>query len=228
MKESIYENLFENSGTLTVQNILMNFAAAAVLSILIYVSYRIAHSGVIYSRKFNVSLVMLTLVTTLVMSVIGNNIALSLGMVGALSIVRFRTVIKDPRDTAYIFWCIAVGICCGVSDYMIAGIGTFAVFLFLLIFGAVRDNDRIMVVIKAEPEALESIRTGILSFFNGTAVLKMENISNEHGSAETIFEISDKALKKCEAKNGSFMSAFSSLEGVKSVSLVRQDEEINL
>ena len=63
------------------------------------------------------------------MNVIGNNIALSLGMVGALSIVRFRTAIKDPRDTAYIFWGIAVGICCGVSDYLVAGLGSALIFV---------------------------------------------------------------------------------------------------
>ena len=96
------------SGSLTMQNVILNFAAACILSLLIYLSYRVSHSGAVYSRKFNVSLVMLTLVTTLVMNVIGNNIALSLGMVGALSIVRFRTAIKDSRDTVYIFWAIAV------------------------------------------------------------------------------------------------------------------------
>ena len=74
----------------------------------------ISHRGTIYSKKFNVSLVVLTVLTSMVMTVIGNNVALSLGMVGALSIVRFRTAIKDSRDTVYIFWTIIVGICCGV------------------------------------------------------------------------------------------------------------------
>ena len=133
MKEYLYTGLMETSGSLTLQNVILNFVAACILSFLIYISYRVSHSGAVYSRKFNVSLVMLTLVTTLVMNVIGNNIALSLGMVGALSIVRFRTAIKDPRDTAYIFWAIAVGITCGVSDYLIAGIGTFVIFVFLII-----------------------------------------------------------------------------------------------
>ena len=67
------------------------------------------------------------------MTVIGNNIALSLGMVGALSIVRFRTAIKDSRDTTYIFWTIIVGICCGVGDYVVACVGSGVVFLVLLV-----------------------------------------------------------------------------------------------
>lgn len=128
MKEILYNAVTASEGALTITDVLINFLAACIISILIYISYRLSHSGAIYSKRFNVSLIMLVLVTTLVMNVIGNNIALSLGMVGALSIVRFRTAIKDPRDTAYIFWAIAVGICCGVSDYLIAGIGTFIIF----------------------------------------------------------------------------------------------------
>ena len=80
--------------------------------------YWLSHTGTIYSKKFNVSLVTLTILTATVMAIIGNNIALSLGMVGALSIVRFRTAIKDSRDTVYIFWTIVAGLGCGVGDYV--------------------------------------------------------------------------------------------------------------
>ena len=100
MKEVLYNSLSNATNGLTITDVIVNFLAAAVIACLIYISYRISHSGPVYSERFNVSIIMLTLVTTLVMNVIGNNIALSLGMVGALSIVRFRTAIKDPRDTA--------------------------------------------------------------------------------------------------------------------------------
>ena len=227
MKEYLYTSLMETSGSLTLQNVLLNFAAACILAFLIFISYRVSHSGAVYSRKFNVSLVMLTLVTTLVMNVIGNNVALSLGMVGALSIVRFRTAIKDARDTAYIFWAIAVGITCGVSDYLMAGIGTFIIFIFLVIFGVVKDNDRIMIVIKAEADRIEDISKDISFFFSGKAISKLENVNKEKDQAELIYEVSEKILKKREAVNGTFITYFSSIAGVKNVSLVRQDEEIN-
>ena len=103
MKEQILDLLITNTVALTLEDILLNFLISGIIAIVIYISYSLSHAGPVYSAKFNVSLVMLTLVTTLVMNVIGNNVALSLGMVGALSIVRFRTAIKDPRDTAYIF-----------------------------------------------------------------------------------------------------------------------------
>lgn len=227
MKEYLYEELLNTTGSLSLRDVIINFAAACIISILIYTSYRMTHSGAVYSKKFNVSLVMLTLITTLVMNVIGNNIALSLGMVGALSIVRFRTAIKDSRDTAYIFWAIAVGICCGVSDYLVAGIGTFVIFLFLVGFGIVKDNERIMIVMKMDSSSLENVDNSFASFFKGKAVLKVQNNSVNDQQAEVIYEISDTLLKKSEKQNGSFMKLASEIPGVNSVSIVRQDDEIS-
>ena len=227
MKELLYKGLMTTQGALTLGDVIINFLAACVISILIYISYRLSHTGAVYSRKFNVSLIMLVLVTTLVMNVIGNNIALSLGMVGALSIVRFRTAIKDPRDAAYIFWAIAVGICCGVSDYLIAGIGTFIIFLFLALFGMVRDNERIMIVVRMESKAVEAVENAMTSLFEGKAVLRVDNHSVEDGNAEVIYEVSDKMMNAAQKKNGLCSKLISSIEGVKSVSFVRQDDEIN-
>lgn len=227
MKEILYNTLITTSGALTITDIIINFLAACVISILIYISYRITHSGAVYSQRFNVSLVMLVLITTLVMNVIGNNIALSLGMVGALSIVRFRTAIKDPRDTAYIFWAIAVGVCCGVSDYLIAGIGTFIIFMFLILFGFVRDNERILIIVKLESEAMEAVSGSMSSMFSGKAVLRVENNSVDDKKAEIIYEISDELMKKAEKVNGSCTKKLSDIQGVHSVSIVRQDDEIN-
>jgi len=227
MKELLYNSFMTAQGALTIGDVVINFLAACVISILIYISYKLSHSGAVYSQKFNVSLIMLVLVTTLVMNVIGNNIALSLGMVGALSIVRFRTAIKDPRDTAYIFWAIAVGICCGVSDYLIAGIGTFIIFLFLTLFGFVKDNERILVVIRMDTKAVELVENCMASLFEGKAVLRVDNQSVEENRAEAIYEISDRLLEKVQKANGMCSKTISAIEGVRSVSFVRQDDEIN-
>ncbi|MEG1584942.1 MAG: DUF4956 domain-containing protein, partial [Anaerovorax sp.] len=132
MREYIL-NFFEQSQTVTLQQVAFHILAAVIIGLAVYISYWISHTGTVYSKKFNVSLIMLTVLTATVMTVIGNNVALSLGMVGALSIVRFRTAIKDSRDTAYIFWAIVGGICCGAGDYMIATIGSTAIFILLLI-----------------------------------------------------------------------------------------------
>ena len=123
MKKYILE-LFDKTSDLAPRDIVLHLVVAAIIGMFIFLSYRLSHNGSLYSKKFNVSLIMLTVLTATVMTVIGNNIALSLGMVGALSIVRFRTAIKDSRDTVYIFWTIIVGICCGVGDYLVASLGS--------------------------------------------------------------------------------------------------------
>ena len=227
MKEVLYNSLSNATNGLTITDVIVNFLAAAVIACLIYISYRISHSGPVYSERFNVSIVMLTLVTTLVMNVIGNNIALSLGMVGALSIVRFRTAIKDPRDTAYIFWGIAVGICCGVSDYLIAAIGSALIFAFLILFGFIRDNGRIMVIVNCEPAAGEEVEKHMGNLFGGKAALRVHNRAVKTQTEEFIYEISDNMLKKSEKRNGKLVKNLSGIEGVSSVSMVRQDDEIN-
>ena len=109
-------NLFTTPRDMSWEDILLNIVLAAVLGFFIFLSYAISHRGTIYSRKFNASLVILAVLTGTVMTVIGNNIALSLGMVGALSIVRFRTAIKEPVEIVFLFWSLAVGIVIGAGD----------------------------------------------------------------------------------------------------------------
>ena len=133
-------NLIQQVEVLNVEEIAGQLVTAAAVGFVIYLSYFLAHAGTVYSRKFNVSLVALTVLTTVVMTAIGNNVALSLGLVGALSNVRFRTAINDSRDTIYIFWAIVAGLSCGVGDYITAGLGSAGVFLILLILGRIKNS----------------------------------------------------------------------------------------
>ncbi|WP_129596695.1 DUF4956 domain-containing protein [Anaerophilus nitritogenes] len=225
MKEELFDYLVTNTGALTLQDVVLSFLVALVLGVVIYISYYFSHSGEVYSARFNVSLVMLTLITTLVMNIIGNNIALSLGMVGALSIVRFRTAIKDPRDTAYIFWCIAVGICCGVSDFMIAGVGTSIIFLFMLIFGIVKNNDRYLLVIRGKYECAEYIEKIANDKYKGKARLRVKNTSAE--TVEYIFELSQAMIDAANKNEECISDILYKKEGIVNVNIVCQNDEIN-
>lgn len=224
MKELLYQALAEQ-GALSIPQMLLNFSAACVLCLVLFISYGLSHSTVVYSRRFAVSLVQMTLVTTMVMCVIGNNIALSLGMVGALSIIRFRTAIKDSRDATYIFWAIGIGICCGVSDYITATIGSAFIFVVLVLFGSVRDNERILLILHTDGKNQEQLNNLIRLIFAGKAKLRVYQSAD--GSAEVIYEISDWLLKRAEAKGGSVVPRLEKLRGVNSISFMRQEEEVN-
>ena len=123
-------------GDLGVVRILLTLALAFLLGMFIFTIYRKTFSGVMYSKNFGVSLVMLSMVTSFIILPITSNLTLSLGMVGALSIVRFRTAVKDPIDTVYMFWSIAVGISLGAKFFLPAILASVIIgFLMLILSG---------------------------------------------------------------------------------------------
>lgn len=224
MKSTIFNFLSTSNTTLGLDSIVLNFAAATIIGLVIFLCYMLTHSRAVYSAKFNVSLLMMTVITTLVMSVIGNNIALSLGMVGALSIVRFRTAIKDVRDTAYIFWCIAVGICCGVSEYFLVGVGSLVIFLVLLTLGAVHSDDVYLISVKASREAENEIVMLMSNAFRGKASMKVNNSNDE--SCELIYEVTSKMLKK-KVNGKDIKDELYNIDAVSMVNIICQSEEIS-
>ena len=219
------QSILLESGTLSTEEIFLHIISAALISIAIYVSYWYTHTGTAYSKKFNVSLVTLTILTGTVMTVIGNNIALSLGMVGALSIVRFRTAIKDSRDTTYIFWAIIAGICCGVGDYLVAGVGTVVVFIVLLILGRVRNENRILLIVRGEMSKALEIEGLIFNYFKGKALLKVKNTTTE--IVELIFEMPRSAYQITYKNDKDITERLYELGGIEYVNIVTQSDEIS-
>ncbi len=224
MKEYL-RTILEEGGTLATEDIILHIVAAAILSFAIYISYWYTHSGTSYSKKFNVSLVTLTILTSTVMTVIGNNVALSLGMVGALSIVRFRTAIKDSRDTTYIFWTIIVGICCGVGDYLVAAVGSAVVFVVLLLFGRVRNENRMLLIVRGANSNQIDIEGEIFRYFNGKPVLKVKNTTPD--TVELIYEMSRSVYMEGYKKEQSITDCLYKLGGVEYVNIVAQSDEIS-
>ena len=219
-------NLIKDQPTLSWEQIAANILVSGILGFLIFISYMISHRGTIYSKKFNVSLVVLTVLTSMVMTVIGNNVALSLGMVGALSIVRFRTAIKDSRDTVYIFWTIIVGICCGVGDFIVAGIGSAFVFILFLILGAIKNNNRMLVIIRGNRTKEAQIQAVMYKFFGAKAVLRVKNSTTE--SIEFIYEITANLLSQAERKNNiGICDEIYKIGNIEYVNTVMQNDEVS-
>ena len=215
MREYLLE-LLESTGQLTLETIVTRLGAASILACFIFLSYWLSHDGSIYSKKFNVSLVALTVITTTVMIVIGNNIA--------LSIVRFRTAIKDSRDTVYIFWTIVVGICCGSGDYLVAGIGSAFAFVLLLLFGRVRNDNRMLLIIRAARTSEGRIEGLVFQRFARKATLRVKNTTED--SVEFIFEMTRKTLDR-GSKDKSIADALYEAGGVEYVNIVAQNDEIS-
>lgn len=224
MKDVLY-NLFENSMNLSFEQIVLNIVVSAALGFLIFVSYMISHAGTIYSKKFNASLVILSTLTGTVMTVIGNNIALSLGMVGALSIVRFRTAIKDSRDTVYIFWAIIVGICSGVGDYTVALIGSAVTFIVILVLGLIKGDDRMLIIVRAKRSKQDDIQGLIFKLFKSKAILRVRNTDEEN--VEFIYEISSKMLSDVERNNLNVTDEIYKIGSIEYVNIVRQNDEVS-
>lgn len=222
MKDYILNYLLEQD-QMGVEQLLLNMLVAFCIGLVIYATYRLTYTGTAYSKKFNVSLLAMSLITTLIMSVISNNIALSLGMVGALSIVRFRTAIKDPRDTTFIYWCIAVGICCGVSYYLVSAIGSLVVALLMIIMGQIHGDGKYLIVVRSEAMAEKQVESVLYNYFPQIR-LRVKNTTPE--SVEFIYEISERVLNKASrGKRSSISEQLTRLDGVTQVNLIAQDDE---
>ena len=227
MKEQLYQLLENTSGTTAIsfEMLVLRIGVAAVIGLVIFISYWASHAGTIYSQKFNVNLVIMTILTATVVTIIGNNIALSLGMVGALSIVRFRTAIKDARDTAYIFWAIVVGIACGAGGFLSALVGSAVVFIIMLILGRIRNDVRTLIVIRAARSQELAIEGLIYEYFRGKASQRVKNTTEE--SVEFMFELRRKTLDKHQIEaEKTVTDSLYALGGVEYVNIVAQADEI--
>lgn len=131
IKRSILE--LDTFANFSIINMLISLTLTLVITLVIFYVYKITYRGVVYNHNFNISLLLLSLVTSMIIMAISSNVILSLGMVGALSIVRFRAAIKDPRDLVFMFWAIAIGISCGAGMYALAIVGTSFISVVLLV-----------------------------------------------------------------------------------------------
>ena len=225
MRAYILENL-TNTQSLDLAVILLNNTVSFVMAFFIMFTYKLSYTGTAYSRRFNVAIGSITIITTMIMSIISNNVALSLGMVGALSIIRFRTAVKDVRDATYIFWAIAAGIGCGVSQYALIAIGSVFLLVFLQLTGKGFSSYRQMLVVQGEGKALSRIEAAVSDFFDGKIKASMRNMTEE--SCELVYSIPEGMLEKASKKNQmDITEALMRISGVRRVNLVEQKDELS-
>ena len=220
MKEFIIHNLSAGS-TISFPDILFKLFMALLIGGMIYIAYYFSSSRVTYNSSFNFSLVAMAVITTAVMSVISSNIALSLGMVGSLSIIRFRTAIKDTRDTMFIFWSIMVGICCGVAQYVIALATTAILFLFYLLSHSVKEESRYILILRCSPACMEDAKAITYRHYPNSRI-SVQNTAADY--AEFIYE-----LKKFDQSSTSaYLKELYQCEGIECANFVLEEDKASV
>ena len=189
------------------------------VGLIIYITYYICSEKVTYNRRFNLSILATLLITDLIMMLISTNIAVSLGMVGALSIVRFRTAIKDSRDTIFLFWAIAEGLCVGTRSYKMAFV-SIAIIALVMIIGtktAGIRNKYLLIISGTEDINSEDVTSKLNEYVLSSRV---RSANKNHNNKEYIYEI--KTKKEVDLK---MIDELSSLKGIDSVNWVIETGE---
>jgi uncharacterized membrane protein YhiD involved in acid resistance len=203
----------ENISSVTILDMLIAMALAFGLGVFIFFVYKRTFKGVMYSASFGVALIALTMISTLVILAVTSNVVLSLGMVGALSIVRFRTAIKEPLDIAFLFWSIAVGIVLAAGMIPLAVFGSIVIGVMLIVFVNKKSYDNPFIVVihcenaDAEDKAIESLKAYVQK-----CVVKSKTITAD--SVELHYEV------RLKSDDTSFVNSLQVTPGVSDVVLV--------
>lgn len=215
----IFKSSFlENVAAVTILDMVIAMGLAFALGLFIFLIYKKTYSGVMYSSSFGVTLVALTMITTLVILAVTSNVVLSLGMVGALSIVRFRTAIKEPLDIAFLFWSIAAGIVLAAGLIPLAVFGSVFIGIILLIFVNKKDNTHpYIVVIRCVDHDSETKALDNLNKKAKKTVVKSKTATKN--SIELNVEI------RLKDDNTDFINEIAALEGVENAVLVSYNGE---
>ena len=203
----------ENVSSVSPLDMLLTLVLAFGLGLFIFLVYKKTYQGVMYSSSFGVTLIALTMITGMVILAVTSNVVLSLGMVGALSIVRFRTAIKEPLDIAFLFWAIAAGIVLAAGMIPLAVIGSVVIGIILLVFVNKKSHsDPYIVVIQCADHNAEQQATEFLKTCCSRCVVKSKTA--RAGSVELNVEV------RLADSNTDFINELSAMEGVYSAVLV--------
>ena len=215
----IFKSSFlDNIASISVLDMIIALVLAFGIGMFIFMVYKKTYTGVMYSSSFGVTLIALTMITTTVILAVTSNVVLSLGMVGALSIVRFRTAIKEPLDIAFLFWSIAVGIVLAAGMIPLAVIGSVLIGVILLVFVNKKSyNNPYIVMISCENSEAEKTAKEYLAKETRRCVVKSKTA--QKGSIELNMEV------RLKSENTDFVNTLADMEGIHSAVLVSYNGE---
>ena len=216
----IFKSSFlEKVGSFSILDMVLAMGLAFIMGLFIYMVYKKTFKGVMYSTSFGASLMAMTMITTFIILAVTSNVVLSLGMVGALSIVRFRSAVKEPIDIAFLFWAISVGIVLGAGLIPLAVFGSLFIGVVLLIFVNKKSNDNPYIVLvnmmgdSTEDNVMNFIRNRVQKY-----IVKSKTVSSG-SNIELSVEV------KLKNMSTGFINEISQIEGVNNAVLVSYNGE---
>ncbi len=212
--EDIFKSGFlENVTAVSILDMVLAMVLAFAIGLFIFLIYKKTYAGVMYSSSFGVTLVALTMITTLVILAVTSNVVLSLGMVGALSIVRFRAAIKEPLDIAFLFWAIGAGIVLAAGMIPLAVFGSVLIGIILLLFANRKDHSNpYIVVLHCTDQDAEKAASAYLEMHTKRCVVKSKNVRKNE--IELNYEI------RLNDDDTAFINTLTEIMGVESAVLV--------
>ena len=215
-KKSFLEGF--TSMDITTAKIVATLFVSALLALYVFAIYRLITRNVFYSKNFNISLAAMSIITAAIILAMQSNLVISLGMVGALSIVRFRTAIKDPMDLVFMFWSISIGIICGAGLYEVALVTSVAVTVFILVLDMIPVSKApMMLVINSSQMDGEQQILDIVGKYSKSYKVKSRNLSK--GRLDMVVELRVK-------DESALVSEVAALEGMIGASLIAHDGEV--
>ncbi len=215
-KKSFLEGF--TSMDITTAKIVATLFVSALLALYVFAIYRLVTRKVFYSKNFNISLAAMSIITAAIILAMQSNLVISLGMVGALSIVRFRTAIKDPMDLVFMFWSISIGIICGAGLYEVALVTSVAVTVFILVLDMIPVSKApMMLVINSSQMDGEQQILDIVRKYSKSYKVKSRNLSK--GRLDMVVELRVK-------DESALVSEVAALEGMIGASLIAHDGEV--
>ena len=217
IKNSVIEQF--NTGV-SMEQMLLSLVSAFLMALFVLLIYRLTFRGVLFSKGFAFSLILLGMITAVIIRTISSNLALSLGMVGALSIVRFRTAVKDPVDTIFMFWAIACGIMSGAGLYLAGAVACLAVgvLYYVVCLFSHKTKSPYLLVVRYDPEQESALKSALKHL----PPYRVKSRTLTRQGAEITLEISLKT------KEMELIDRVLSTEGVQDASLVSYEGEFGL
>jgi len=223
------QEFFISTEIYSPNQIVINLLFAFFLGLLISLVYKKTHKGLSYSQSFMVTNVFVTVIVCMVIMIIGNNLARAFALVGALSIIRFRTVVKDTKDTAFIFWSLASGMATGTGSYFLAIAGNILLSLIAYIlyksnFGSIVKSEFILQFrLDSGDSKISKNYIPILSKFTKAHTLLSSESSSDNKSIKVIFDI----VMKEEADQNNLLSEISSIAGISEVVIIAAKTDVD-